>query len=156
HLHERRLHRRRAAAAPLARGAGVRRARLPQGGDGRLGDVAPTRSLHHHPRGRQQADPRARLRHPLRVDVAGVAPRDRAPHRPHRARLVQRYPLIFTQRRVLPLAVLVAGVGAAVAEVLWARLTCAAVALLALVAAFFQWRARPTLIIDDQGYAVEE
>jgi hypothetical protein len=69
---------------------------------------------------------------------------------------VQRYPLIFTQRRVLPLAVLVAGVGAAVAEVLWARLVCAAVAVLALVAAWLQGRSRPALLIDDSGYAVEE
>jgi hypothetical protein len=68
----------------------------------------------------------------------------------------QRFPLVFTQRRVLPLAVGVAVAGAIVTDLLWARLACGAVALVALVAAWLQSRTRPALILDDQGYAVEE
>jgi hypothetical protein len=67
-----------------------------------------------------------------------------------------KYRLIFTQRRVLPLAVLVALGGAAVTEALWARVVCVAVALLSLAAAWLQARARPALVLDDEGYAVEE
>jgi hypothetical protein len=69
---------------------------------------------------------------------------------------LQRYRLIFTQRRVLPVAVLVALAGAAVTEAWWARGACVAVAVLAIVAAWLQSRSRPTLVIDDGGYAVEE
>ena len=69
---------------------------------------------------------------------------------------MERYRLIFTQRRVLPLAVVVALIGAAVSTALWARLTCGLVAALAVVAAWLQGRARPALLLDDEGYAVEE
>jgi hypothetical protein len=69
---------------------------------------------------------------------------------------VERYRLIFTQRRVLPLAVVIALAGAWVATALWARIACAAVAVLALLAAWLQGRARPALLVDDEGYAVEE
>jgi hypothetical protein len=69
---------------------------------------------------------------------------------------LERYRLIFTQRRVLPLAVAIAIVGAVVATALWARIACVAVACLAVLAAWLQGRARPALVIDDEGYAVEE
>jgi hypothetical protein len=70
--------------------------------------------------------------------------------------MAERFPLVFTQRRVLPLAILVAGVGAVVSESVWARLVCVAVAMVTLVAAWLQGRARPALILDEDGYAVEE
>jgi hypothetical protein len=69
---------------------------------------------------------------------------------------VERYPLVFTQRRILPLALLVALGGAALAEATWARAVCVGVALLALAAVWLQARARPALILDESGYAVEE
>jgi hypothetical protein len=69
---------------------------------------------------------------------------------------VERYRLIFTQRRVLPLAVAVALVGAAVAQVISARIVCGVVAALAILAAWIQGRGKPALILDERGYAVEE
>ena len=69
---------------------------------------------------------------------------------------MERYRLIFTQRRVLPLAVLVAVAGAAVATALWARIVCGAVAGLALLAVWLQGHSKPALLIDEEGYAVEE
>ncbi len=70
--------------------------------------------------------------------------------------VAERYPLVFTQRRVLPLAVVVALGGALLAEAWWARAVCVAVALLAVAAAWLQGRARPALLLDEQGYSVEE
>jgi hypothetical protein len=67
-----------------------------------------------------------------------------------------RYRLIFTQRRVLPLAVLVALAGAVVSEALWARIVCVLVAVVALLAAWLQSRGGAALVVDDEGYAVEE
>ena len=69
---------------------------------------------------------------------------------------IKRYRILFTQRRVLPLAVVVALVGAAVSEALWARIVCVAVAVMAVVAAWLQSRGGAALIVDDTGYAVEE
>jgi hypothetical protein len=68
----------------------------------------------------------------------------------------ERFPLLFTQRRVLPLAVAVALAGAWLAEGAWARAVCLALAVAALAAAWLQARTRPTLILDEDGYAVEE
>jgi hypothetical protein len=68
----------------------------------------------------------------------------------------ERFPLVFTQRRVLPLAVAVALGGAWLAEATWARILCVGLALAALAAAWLQSRTRPTLVLDEDGYAVEE
>ncbi len=69
---------------------------------------------------------------------------------------MQRYRLIFTQRRVLPLAVVVALAGSIASDALWARILCVSVAVLAVVAAWLQSRGAAALVVDDQGYAVEE
>jgi hypothetical protein len=63
---------------------------------------------------------------------------------------------VLTTRRVLPVAVLVALGGAAVSSSLWGRLACVGFALLAVAAAWWQKRARPQLLVDEAGYAVEE
>ena len=69
---------------------------------------------------------------------------------------MERYRLVFTQRRVLPLAVLVALAGAWFAQLTWARVACVAVALMAVLAAWLQGRSHPALLLDENGYAVEE
>jgi hypothetical protein len=70
--------------------------------------------------------------------------------------MAERFALVFTQRRILPLALGVALVGAVFSTVWWARLGCVAVAGLAAIAAWWQARAKPALIVDERGYAVEE
>lgn len=70
--------------------------------------------------------------------------------------MAQRFPLVFTQRRVLPIAVVVALGGAALAPSLWLRVACVAFALFAVAVGWMQHRARPALVLDESGYAVEE
>jgi len=68
----------------------------------------------------------------------------------------EKFALILTQRRVLPVAVAFALVGAGFSTAWWARAGCAVFALVALALALWQWRARPQLVLDERGYAVEE
>jgi hypothetical protein len=68
----------------------------------------------------------------------------------------EEFPIIFTQRRVLPVAVAFALAGAGFSHGIWPRIACAAFGLLAAGLAMWQRRARPQVIIDAQGYAVEE
>jgi hypothetical protein len=63
---------------------------------------------------------------------------------------------VFTQRRVLPLAVAVAAAGAWLSTQWLPRALCLAFALAALAAAILQRRGRPSLLLDDDGYAVVE
>lgn len=67
-----------------------------------------------------------------------------------------RYPIVFTQRRILPVAVAFALVGAAFTPGVWVRLVCAAFALAGAGIAWWLWRARPAVVVDDSGYVVEE
>jgi hypothetical protein len=57
---------------------------------------------------------------------------------------------------VLPVAVVFALSGVVFAGPLWVRLLCATFALLTAAMAAWQHHARPALILDEQGYAVEE
>jgi len=70
--------------------------------------------------------------------------------------VAEKFELILTQRRVLPLAVVFAVAGAALSTAWWARAGCGAFALAAAALAWWQWRARPQLVLDERGYAVEE
>jgi hypothetical protein len=70
--------------------------------------------------------------------------------------VAEKFDVILTQRWVLPLAVAVAALGSGLASSWWARALFGAVALAAALAAAWQWRARPRLVVDERGYAVEE
>jgi hypothetical protein len=67
-----------------------------------------------------------------------------------------KFALLLNHRRVLPLAVGFAAFGAIFAQELWVRLVCVGFALVGLVAGVLQVRARPAVIVDERGYAVEE
>ncbi len=66
------------------------------------------------------------------------------------------FPVLLATRRVLPAAVLFAAMGALLTPGVWLRVGCAA--FTAFAAAFWAWqaRARPELVVDDDGYAVME
>ena len=66
------------------------------------------------------------------------------------------FPIVFTQRRILPVAVVFAAAGVGFAGVWWVRVACGGFALLAAGLGFWQHRARPSVVIDGEGYAVEE
>jgi hypothetical protein len=72
------------------------------------------------------------------------------------ARSSARFPLIFTQRRILPLALAFALAGVVFADGPWTRGVSGTFALATAVAAWVQRRARPALVLDERGYAVEE
>ncbi len=67
-----------------------------------------------------------------------------------------RHPLVVGTRWLLPIAIALALVGAAVAHGLTARLVAGFFALLGVVAWLWQERHRPTLLLDDDGYAIEQ
>jgi hypothetical protein len=66
------------------------------------------------------------------------------------------FPIVFTQRRVLPLAVILGAAGATLGGELWMRIACGVLALGAAAVGFWQHRSRPALVVDDQGYSVME
>lgn len=66
------------------------------------------------------------------------------------------FDLILTQRRVLPVAIGFALLAAAFGPSWWLRGACGGFALLAAALYLWQARARPRLVLDDAGYAVEE
>lgn len=67
-----------------------------------------------------------------------------------------RHPLVVGTRWLLPVAVALAAIGAFVAYGLWARVGAALFALVGAAAFAWQERHRPTLVVDDAGYAVEQ
>ena len=67
-----------------------------------------------------------------------------------------RHPLVVGTRWLLPIAIVLALVAAAVAHALPARLLAGFFALLGLLAWWWQERHRPTLLLDDAGYAIEQ
>ncbi len=67
-----------------------------------------------------------------------------------------RHPLIVGTRWLLPIAIVMALGAAAAAHATPARLIAAFFALLGGFATFWQERHRPTLVLDDAGYAIEQ
>jgi hypothetical protein len=67
-----------------------------------------------------------------------------------------RYPLVATTAWLLPLAVAVAFVGIALARAPMGRLVAAWFAFLGVAAWLWQRRQRPVLLLDDQGWAIEQ
>lgn len=71
-------------------------------------------------------------------------------------RPTQRYPILFTQFGLVPVAVLLLGGWAILASSPTVRLIAAILAGLTAVVAALLWRARPALVVDEAGYAVWE
>ncbi|HEX6838913.1 MAG TPA: hypothetical protein VF334_20180 [Polyangia bacterium] len=69
---------------------------------------------------------------------------------------MSRHPLIVGTRWLLPVAIVMALAAAAAAHAMPARIAAAAFALVGVVAWRWQERQRPTLLIDDAGYAIEQ
>lgn len=67
-----------------------------------------------------------------------------------------RHALVVGTRWLLPLAVVMALAGAAAAHATVARVIAGVFAVLGLVAWRVQERLRPTLILDERGYAIEQ
>jgi hypothetical protein len=67
-----------------------------------------------------------------------------------------RHPLIVGTRWLLPVAIVMALAAAAAAHVMPARIIAGVFALLGIVAWLWQERHRPTLVLDDSGYAIEQ
>ncbi len=67
-----------------------------------------------------------------------------------------RYPILFAQRRVLPVAIACGLVGVVLGQALWMRLAFGAMVVGMGAVALVLRRARPEVLIDDQGYAVRE
>ena len=67
-----------------------------------------------------------------------------------------RHPLVVSTRWLLPLAIALALAGAAAAHAPLARIVAGGFALLGFAAWRVQERLRPTLVIDDRGYAIEQ
>jgi hypothetical protein len=67
-----------------------------------------------------------------------------------------RHPLVATTAWLLPLAVAVALVGIALARAPMGRLLAAWFALLGAAAWLWQRRERPVLLVDDDGWAIEQ
>src|SRR5215470_17820761 len=67
-----------------------------------------------------------------------------------------RYPLVATTAWLLPLAVAVAVVGVALAQTPVGRLVAVWFALLGAAAWLWQRRQRPVLLLDDDGWAIEQ
>ena len=59
----------------------------------------------------------------------------------------QTFPIVLTQRRVLPLAILFAVAGAAVGTELWMKIVCGVLALAGAGIGWWQHRARPSVIV---------
>ena len=69
---------------------------------------------------------------------------------------VSRHPLLVGTRWLLPVAIGLALVGAFAAHTSTARIIAAAFAALGVLAWWWQERHRPTLVIDDAGWAIEQ
>jgi hypothetical protein len=67
-----------------------------------------------------------------------------------------RHPLVVATRWLLPVAIGLALLGVVVARALPARIIAGVFALLGLLAWRLQERLRPTLVLDDDGYAIEQ
>ena len=90
------------------------------------------------------------------MDLSRGAPRDCPARRAIGLTTRETFPIVFTQRRVLPVAVVFALVGAGLSPGFWLRLACGGFALLAAGIGIWQKRARAQVVIDEAGYAVEE
>jgi hypothetical protein len=69
---------------------------------------------------------------------------------------VSRHPLVVGTRWLLPVAIGLALVGAAAAHATVARVIAGVFAVLGTMAWLWQERHRPTLVIDDAGWAIEQ
>ncbi|HEY2745785.1 MAG TPA: hypothetical protein VGL86_14215 [Polyangia bacterium] len=69
---------------------------------------------------------------------------------------VSRHPLVVGTRWLLPVAIGLALVGAAVAHQTMARVIAGVFAVLGVAAWLWQERHRPTLVLDDTGWAIEQ
>ncbi|MGZ3438727.1 MAG: hypothetical protein ACXVDD_04405 [Polyangia bacterium] len=67
-----------------------------------------------------------------------------------------RHPLVVGTRWLLPVAVVLAVAGAVVAHQLLARVIAGFFAVVGVAAWLWQERHRPTLVLDDDGYAIEQ
>jgi hypothetical protein len=67
-----------------------------------------------------------------------------------------RHPLIVGTRWLLPVAVGMAALGAAASHGTGARVMAGVFALLGIAAWLWQERHRPTLVLDEDGYAIEQ
>ncbi|HWE26671.1 MAG TPA: hypothetical protein VHB97_01660, partial [Polyangia bacterium] len=70
--------------------------------------------------------------------------------------MTSRHPLLVGTRWLLPVAIVLAALGAAAAHALAARLFAGGFALVGVAAWLWQERHRPTLVLDDGGYAIEQ
>jgi hypothetical protein len=68
----------------------------------------------------------------------------------------ERFELSFPQRRILPVSLVIAFAGAALADATWLRLFCGGFGLLTLGLWLVLRRAQPSVVVDESGYAVEE
>ena len=69
---------------------------------------------------------------------------------------MSRHPLIVGTRWLLPAAIAMAVAAAAAAHAMPARIMAGVFALIGVVAWRWQERLRPTLVLDDAGYAIEQ
>jgi len=67
-----------------------------------------------------------------------------------------RHPLIVGTRWLLPIAIVLALAAAAAAHGVRTRVIAGCFALLGVIAWWWQERHRPTLVLDDAGYAIEQ
>jgi hypothetical protein len=67
-----------------------------------------------------------------------------------------RHPLLVGTRWLLPVAIVLAIAATAAAHAMPARLIAGFFAMLGVVAWLWQERHRPTLVLDDAGYAIEQ
>ena len=67
-----------------------------------------------------------------------------------------RHPLLVGTRWLLPIAIVLALAAAAAAHGVRTRVIAACFALLGVIAWWWQERHRPTLVLDDAGYAIEQ
>ena len=67
-----------------------------------------------------------------------------------------RHPILFAQRRVLWVAIAFGAVGALLGQAAWMRIAFGAMTALMLAVWLLSQRARPEVIVDDEGYRVEE
>jgi hypothetical protein len=69
---------------------------------------------------------------------------------------VEKFELSFPQRRILPVSLAIALAGAVLADAMWLRLFCGGFGVLTLGLWLVLRRAQPCVVLDEQGYAVEE
>jgi hypothetical protein len=70
--------------------------------------------------------------------------------------VAERFRIVFAQARVLPVAVAIGAIGVVFAQAGWVRIAFGAMAVSMTVVGLVLGRARPEVVLDDDGYAVQE